>query len=231
MKHKSLNGKLALALLVCLSGCDWPGKPRKEDKPIPAERVMDFGQLYATHCAGCHGADGKDGPAPPHNDPIFLAIVPDEVLHRVVAEGRRGTPMPAFAKKKGGPLNEKQIEVLVEGMKTRWMPAERPKEPLPDYWPDHAAAGDKLAGAKVFSRACADCHGMEGEGGEKGGAVNDKAFLSLISDQTLRRIIITGRPDLGMPSYAEREKPPLTSKEINDLVAFLAYWRTGGSDQ
>ena len=56
------------------------------------------------------------------------------------------------------------------------------------------------------------------------------AFLALISDQALRRIIITGRPDLGMPTYAENDgRPsdfqPLTSAEIDDLVALLADWR------
>jgi cytochrome c oxidase cbb3-type subunit 3/ubiquinol-cytochrome c reductase cytochrome c subunit len=64
--------------------------------------------------------------------------------------------------------------------------------------------------------------------------INDRAFLALISDQALRRIIITGRPDLGMPNYAEsagRPKgyKPLTSGEIADVVALLAYWRQGGS--
>ena len=48
--------------------------------------------------------------------------------------------------------------------------------------------------------------------------MHDPAFLALISDQELRRIIISGRPDLGMPSYAEKTgRPPdfraLTSAE------------------
>jgi hypothetical protein len=68
------------------------------------------------------------------------------------------------------------------------------------------------------------------------GAINDPAFLSLISDQALRRIAITGRPDLApsMPDFADdNSRPPnyqpLTSREITDLVAFLASWRQGGS--
>jgi mono/diheme cytochrome c family protein len=223
----------SLFLLVSLSvltGCDWWGKPRREDKPIPAEKVTDFGKLYATHCAGCHGADGKDGPAPPHNDPLFLAIVPDEVLQRVVAEGRTGTPMTAFAKDKGGPLTEKQIDILAKGIKTRWTPAEKAKEHLPAYWLADAKAGDKDAGRKLFARACAECHGKDGQGGDDAGAINDPAFLALASDQVLRRYIITGRPDFGMPDCLKRDDPSLTSQEINDLVALLAYWRIGGSN-
>ena len=62
------------------------------------------------------------------------------------------------------------------------------------------------------------------------GAINDRAFLALISDQALRRIIITGRHDLGMPNYAQTDgRPddfkPLTSEEIDELVALLASWR------
>ena len=92
-----------LPLLAALAaGCDLPGRPRPEDRPVPANRVEDFDALYATRCAGCHGADGKLGPAPPLNDPIFLAIVPDAELLRVISEGRAVTPgqkspMPAFA--------------------------------------------------------------------------------------------------------------------------------------
>src|SRR5579875_713667 len=100
----------ATCLFLFLAGCDWPGKPKDTDRPIPADQIEDFSTLYSTHCAGCHGTDGQGGPAPPHNDPLFLAIVPDEVLHQVITEGRTGTPMTAFAKDRGGPLTKKQID-------------------------------------------------------------------------------------------------------------------------
>src|SRR5262252_6151177 len=97
-----------LPLLTALAaGCDLPGKPTEADRPVPADQVKDFDVLYSTHCAGCHGADGKLGPAPPLNDPLFLAIVPDAELLRVITEGRSVTPvqkspMPAFARERGG---------------------------------------------------------------------------------------------------------------------------------
>ena len=59
--------------------------------------------------------------------------------------------------------------------------------------------------------------------------MNDSAFLTLMSDQALRRIVITGRPDLGMPDYRHQdpkpESKPLTSQDISDLVALLVSWR------
>jgi mono/diheme cytochrome c family protein len=218
----------AVWLLLLLAGCDWPGKPKDTDRPIPAEQVEDFSTLYSVHCAGCHGTEGRDGPAPPHNDPLFLAIVPDEVLRRVISEGRTGTPMTAFVKDRGGPLTAKQIDIIAKGIKPRWSPTvEVNGTPLP-YLLSSAKAGDKQAGLKVFARDCARCHGERGEGGDAG-PINDSSFLSLVSDQVLRRYIITGRPDFGMPNYIDRKDADLTSQEINDLVALLAYWRVGGS--
>jgi cytochrome c oxidase cbb3-type subunit III len=215
--------------LSVFAGCDWPGKPKDTDRPIPADEIKDFGTLYSTHCAGCHGADGKDGPAPPHNDPLFLAIVPDEVLHLVITEGRVGTPMTAFAKNKGGPLTRKQIDIVAKGIKQHWAAPEKGKGQPPPYLLSSAKAGDRKAGLKVFARDCAMCHGERGQGGEEAGSINDPAFLTLVSDQALRRYIITGRPDFGMPNYVKRDDADLTSQEINDLVALLTYWRVGGS--
>ena len=194
-------------------------------------------------CAGCHGADGKLGPAPPLNDPVFLAIVPDAELRHVISEGRavsavQRSPMPAFARAGGGPLTEAQVQVLAEGIKKRWGPAAS-GEAIPPYF---SPAGTKNANmdeaARVFARACAGCHGRQGEGGEHDGgpvgAINDPAFLALIGDKALRRTMITGRPDLGMPAYDDAAgRPadfrPLTSAQIDDLVALLASWRQGGS--
>lgn len=227
MRSSGAMSRIVL-LLLSLGGCDWPGKPKDADRPIPAEQVTDFGKLYGTHCAGCHGAEGKSGPAPPHNDPLFLAIVPDEVLHHVITEGRSGTPMTAFAKDRGGPLTDKQIDILARGIKQQWA-VEKLKRQPPPYLLSTAKAGDKKAGLKVFARACAMCHGDHGQGGDDAGAIHDPAFLALVSDQVLRRYVITGRPDFGMPDYDTRGDADLTSQEINDLVALLAYWRVGGS--
>ena len=76
----------------------------------------------------------------------------------------------------------------------------------------------------------ARCHGKDGQGGTEG-AVNNPAFLELISDPALRRIIITGRDALGMPNYLglvekSSQKQPPTSQDISDIVALMGTWRT-----
>jgi mono/diheme cytochrome c family protein len=239
----SLSPCLLASLSFFMAGCDLPGKPREADRPKPADREMDFGVLYQTRCAGCHGADGKLGPAPPLNDPIFLAIVPDAELLRVISEGRTVTPgqkspMPAFARDKGGPLTGEQVKVLAEGIKKRWGPPASGSPP-PYLTPSGGKDGNKEQAIRVFARVCARCHGPMGQGDKdghplRGGVINNPAFLALISDQALRRIIITGRPDLGMPAYDSTDHRPrdfraLTSAEIDDLVALLRSWRESQS--
>jgi mono/diheme cytochrome c family protein len=135
------------------------------------------------------------------------------------------------------PLTEAQVQVLAEGIKQRWQTAVPNDNSIPPYLgPTTMGAGKKEEGLVVFARACAGCHGSQGQGGKHDeqsvGAINNPAFLALISDQALRRYAITGRPDLGMPPFngtAGRSPDfhPLTSTEINDLVALLADWRLG----
>jgi cytochrome c oxidase cbb3-type subunit 3 len=56
----------------------------------------------------------------------------------------------------------------------------------------------------------------------------DAAYLSLVSDQYLRTVVIAGRPELGMPGYREYVAgKPMTPEEISDVVAWLASRRQG----
>jgi len=234
----------ALALIALVAaGCDLPGKPNPDDRPKTPDQILSFAPLFRQNCAGCHGADGQLGPAPPLNDPMFLAIISNEELTNVVHNGRAGTPMPPFAQERGGVLTDKQIKVLVDGLRAKWGDRAIAQQSLPAYAITkgegvQSTPGSRKRGEEVFARACASCHGPNGIGvvveGERQDAVNVPAFLALISDQALRRIIITGRPDLGMPTYAEdNQRPkdfqPLTSAEIEDLVTLLADWRATGS--
>jgi mono/diheme cytochrome c family protein len=143
--------------------------------------------------------------------------------------------MPAFARDRGGPLTTAQVKALAEGVKERWRPTRHEAQALPNYLaPAGAKGANTKEGQRVFARACAGCHGSHGQGGNDGersvGAISDQAFLALVSDQALRRYVITGRPDLGMPAFdgdtgRPEEFRPLSSAEIDHLVALLASWR------
>jgi mono/diheme cytochrome c family protein len=232
----------AMSLLVVVVGCEPPGKPNPANRPKLPDQITDFHELFAANCAGCHGASGELGPAPPLSDPLFVAIISDGDLEAIIRDGREGTPMPPFARSNGGPLTDEQVKIIAAGIKSTWKPEEPPSPAPPPYALTQSAAasttGNRERGAAIFARACAACHGEQGQGVEMEGrivsTINTPAFLALISDQALRRIIITGRHDLGMPNFAQHDgRPkdfePLTSAEIDDLVALLADWRaTGG---
>jgi mono/diheme cytochrome c family protein len=226
------RSRYLIALLFVAAGCDLPGRPRPADRPVPPDQVLDFAALYGQNCAGCHGAEGQFGPAPPLNNALFLKIVPESVLQSVIAEGRPGTPMPAFAQSRGGPLTAAQVKVLAEGIKPRWNASGQAGSAEPPPYTGETQGVPKR-GAQVFERACAGCHGSQGEGDEAG-AIHDRSFLALMSDQVLRRYAITGRPDLGMPDFATKKGrgdsfQPLAATEVDDLVALFARWREGGS--
>jgi cytochrome c oxidase cbb3-type subunit 3/ubiquinol-cytochrome c reductase cytochrome c subunit len=235
---------------ACLVGCaaltagceppDLPGKPDPAERPLTPSQVLAFDELFAHNCAGCHGAEGKLGPAPPLNDSLFLHIASADQLKEAIANGRKGTPMPAFAHANGGTLTDEQIAALADGLIKHWKTNEKFVEPLPTYLAkelgsDADNAGLVERGKEVFARACATCHGENGVGEEGGmGPINDRDFLALISNQALRRIVITGRHDLGMPNYSQDDaRPadfkPLSDSQIDELVALLASWRTSSS--
>lgn len=211
---------LACSVSVLAVACEPPGKPKPE--PPPSQDITDFATLYSENCAGCHGPDGKNGPARPLNDPLYLAIIPKDALQQTIENGRPGTAMPAWARSQGGPLVPRQITALVNGIEQKWAkPAMVHGAALPSYSAPLDDA-DPAHGKNLFAMDCYMCHGP----GAPIGSVTDGAFLALVSDQLLRTSIIQGRPDLGMPDYRSLDRGhALADKDITDLVAYLASLR------
>jgi len=187
--------------------------------------VLDPVVLFNQNCSGCHGADGKHGPAMMLSDPVYLAIVDDATLRSTISKGRPGTAMSAFAQKEGGMLTDEQITAIIRGMRERWS---KPNALGGDVAPPYAAksAGDAAHGQSVYGTFCASCHGADGSGGTKAGSIVDHAYLSLITDQGLRTIVITGRPDFNAPDWRGNVPGhPMSDQEITDVVAWLTSQR------
>jgi cytochrome c oxidase cbb3-type subunit 3 len=234
MNHRRGITSAACAGLLFLSvSCDrLPGKPKAEDKWVASSEVTDFGQLYSQNCAGCHGTDGRMGPARPLNDPLYLALAGAKRLREITANGVPETAMPAFAVSAGGNLTDQQIGALADGFISRWGSQNNLTETgLPPYSAEDAIAagsgpGDTQRGKASYQVYCARCHGVEGTGGEHGGSIVDRNFLSLVSDQHLRTTVIVGRPDLGKPDWRGNfPDRPMSPQEISDVVAWLAIQR------
>jgi mono/diheme cytochrome c family protein len=225
MKTKRIRtlSELAVFSVIMLSACSTPhGQPQNNSEAMAPDQVADFGTLYAENCAACHGAQGRGGAAIGLANPVYLAIVDETTVRNIVAKGVRGTSMPAFAQRAGGMLTEQQINVITTGMFSSWGDKQLlDGANLPSY--AAKAAGNVDHGQAVFGKYCASCHGSEGRGTSKGSAITNDSFLALVSDQALRTIVITGRPELGAPDWrGDVPGMPMADQEITDVVAWLA---------
>jgi mono/diheme cytochrome c family protein len=218
--------------VTVLPGCgSSPGRPQKGSETLTPNEVLEFGALYGENCAACHGADGRGGAAIALANPVYLAIADDTAMRIAVANGVRGTSMPAFAQHAGGMLTDKQVDALVGGIRSRWS---RPEVLAAANPPSYAAtaAGDAQRGALAYGTYCESCHGPGGSGGPKGSAITHDALLALVSDQGLRTIVITGRPELGAPDW--RGNAPgraMSDRDVTDVVAWLASRRVSAPGQ
>jgi cytochrome c oxidase cbb3-type subunit 3 len=223
IRERILIGVAGVAVLLSCACRRLPGEPEGSAEAPGEKSSENFDQLYSQNCAGCHGANAQGGPALALANPIYLAIAPDASIRRAVAQGIRGTMMPAFATDFGGMLTDAQIDEIVRGLKEKWSrPEAETVSGAPPYSRD--LAGDPSRGAAAFQVNCAQCHGNNGEGvPARGGSVVDDSFLALVSDQGLRTTILAGRPDLGHPDWrGDGSHQPLTDQELTDIVAWLS---------
>jgi len=215
----------ALAAGLALSGCTLPGHPKPGPEVVRPEAVLTFEPLYRQNCAACHGADGQNGSATDLANPEYQALIDDANLRDITANGQKGSLMPGFGVSGGGMLTDAQIDVLVHGMRERWG-----KQNVlaglnaPPYKAVHP--GDPSHGQAVYSAGCARCHGAQGQKPGPAGSILEGAFLSIVSPQTLRSTVITGRPDIGQPDWrGDIPGRALTDTEVTDLVAWITAQR------
>ena len=214
-----LSAFLALGAAL-FSACGKPHEPI-ETTVAPSE-VLEFGALFSANCAACHGENGRGGAAIALANPVYLAIADDRAMRNVIANGVRGTSMPAFAESAGGLLTNQQIDVITHQIRARWS---RPGILDGANPPAYAAksAGDPERGHAAYQTYCGSCHGPDGHGSPKGSAITNDSFLALVTDQELRTIVIAGRPELGAPDWrGNTPGKPMSDQEVTDVVAWLA---------
>jgi mono/diheme cytochrome c family protein len=208
---------------VLVSACGTPhGQPRAGAEELAPNEVLEFATLYSANCAACHGENGRGGAAIALASPVYLALADDRAIRSVIANGVRGTTMPAFAASAGGMLTSKQIDVLVQEIRSRWgKPGILDGANPPGY--TAKSAGDPQRGQVAYKTYCESCHGPGGHGGPKGSSIVGDSFLALVSDQGLRTIVIAGRPELGAPDWRGNVRAkPMSDQEVTDVIAWLA---------
>jgi mono/diheme cytochrome c family protein len=226
MMNRRMGGSAlaVFAVVVCVACSNSAGRPAQASAVIPPDQIVDFSVLYGQNCAGCHGVEGSGGAAMALANPAFLVIADDNVIRHTAANGVLGTPMPAFAQSAGGMLTDDQIDALVRGIRS-WAKPDALRGTTPPPYATQSP-GDAQRGAAAYRTYCSSCHGAGGHGGSKASSIVDGSYLALTSDQQLRTIVITGRPELGAPDWRrDVEGKPMSSQDISDVVAWLASQR------
>jgi mono/diheme cytochrome c family protein len=191
------------------------------DYVISAAELPDLGaaqRLYVTNCASCHGDLGEGGINParvgdiiaPISTAEYLATRDDATLRAIISQGQPDFGMSPFGDSFGGPLSSEQVELLVDFIRA-WE-ADPPVELPPDI-PTGPAGG--ATARDVYQSFCAQCHGLDGEGGV--GTVFDTAWQAANSDDDIFRDINLGHPASAMIAWGEI----LNSQQSEDLVGYL----------
>jgi cytochrome c oxidase cbb3-type subunit 3/ubiquinol-cytochrome c reductase cytochrome c subunit len=232
MKTRLLWGIGFALSAILLTGChQLPGKPHLGSEETRPDQIKDFAKLYASNCAACHGADGHSGPAVALANPVYEGIVDEGAMRKAIASGGPGRLMPAFGQSDGGMLTGEQVDVLVKGIRQRWYKAKLVDgQDVPPYRADKQ--GSPTTGQLTFQTYCASCHRSSPQKKGLAGSVIDRAYLSLVSDQSLRTTIIAGRPDLGHPDWRNALKGhAMNDQEVTDIVSWLSGQRDEDAKQ
>ena len=220
MRSKLLSIAPGFLFFACL-GCGLhPGTKGSEPTVLRPEDELRFEVLYKQNCAGCHGANGSNGAAMDLANPEYQSLVDDASLTRWISKGMPQTQMPAFAISAGGFLTDKQIGVLVQGMRQHWgAQAAAVGLSQPSY--AGSETGDATRGRALFQTTCSSCHKASKQ------EIASPDYLALVSDQALRSIIVAGRPDIGQPDWrSDKPGAPLSDQDVSDIVRYLASLRT-----
>ena len=228
---RRLTAGVVMMGLVALTGCHMPGRPTPNDVVPRPDAVTSFDALYGQNCAGCHGVGGQNGQATNLANPVYQALVDDATLRDVIANGEKGTLMPAFEQSAGGNLTHGQVIAIVSGMRARWSKGDvLAGQNAPSY--KASRDGDVEDGKRVYAMACAKCHGVVGQKAGAGGSILDGSFLALVNPQMIRTTLIAGRPDLGHPDWRGYvEGHPLTDSDVSDVTAWLMAQRPANPGQ
>lgn len=175
----------------------------------------DGAALYGVYCAFCHGEQGQGYVSDQANalaNPTFLATASDEFLRLGTIHGRPGTPMSAWGRVKGGPLDDQQVDAIVAHVRS-WQTADS------IALSDEPVEGSALRGRGPYNVHCAECHGEDGAGGEYM-SIGNPWFLETASDAYIRHAIVEGRPGTAMEGFGDT----LPDRTIDDLVALVRSW-------
>lgn len=199
------------------------------------EGTVTGSRLFAENCSPCHGQFGQGGPNPsipgdiiaPISSSEFLKTRDDATIRNIISQGQPDFGMSPFGSANGGPLSDDEVDAIVAFIRS-WeanppvtTPPEIPTPEAPTPVPTQPAQTGFTA-KQIYAGLCAQCHGLNGEGGS-GPAFNTDEFQSQFDDQALFDVISNGVPDTPMLGVGDL----LTGDQIQGLVALVREAGTG----
>ncbi len=153
-------------------------------------------ELFGLHCTSCHATRVPTAPDP-------------DTARTIIGLGGAHEDMPVW----GEVLTDQQIDALV------------------DYVLTAAELPDLGQAQRLYAQNCSSCHGDLGEGGINPARPGDiiapistAEYLATRDDITLRAIISQGQPNFGMSPFADIFGGPMTSEQVDLLVAYVRAW-------
>ncbi len=223
----------AIAILLVYAIVNESSRQEQAQAAYRATAITDGIDLYAHHCASCHGAAGEGLGIYPALNEEFVQHQDQYLLFNVIARGRYRTEMVAYSIEEGGNLVGADITNLV--MMLQAAPWERvearvieldlvPEEPevivLVD---DITFDAEALAlGTELFATYCVECHGDNGQGTDLAPPLTSRYVASMPAQQLLDTISF-GVSGTEMDSFSST----LTQEDKLALVAVLRSWNAG----
>jgi len=211
-----------LSFLILLISINLELNAQIRNAPLTRNDMESAAQNYQKYCALCHGKDRQGNAAdyaPSLRSNSLMSTMTLNFLASSIAFGRANTPMAAYVKDYGGPLNMKEIFTLAS-----WLKYESGAETI-DLG-DGAITGDLWNGAYLYAQECIKCHGKKGEG-ITAPALANASFLAFATDEYIKYAIVNGRDGSKMNGFKEI----LTEKETNDITAYIRSLASGWSKE
>ncbi|MGC1869815.1 MAG: c-type cytochrome [Acidobacteriaceae bacterium] len=150
MKRCRLPVMLVWSSLILFMGTSAFG----QDRPGVGPDQNQGAQLFSSHCAYCHGADGRGGRAPAIATLPKVVALSNQDLIGIVHKGEADQGMPAFPD-----LGDEGTKAVVQYL--------RMLQGVTANGPAAKLAGDPDTGRKIFfgKAQCSTCHMILGKGG------------------------------------------------------------------
>ncbi len=187
---------------------------------------VEIGQeLYSQSCVSCHGEFGEGGPNPsragdiifPISTAEYLKTRDDYTIRAIIAQGQPNYGMSPFGSSFGGPLDDEDVDAVVAYIRS-WEanpPVELPPEVVIDV--EETVALDTK---QIYDQLCAQCHGLNGEGGI-GLAFENSQFQATRTDTQLYNAINVGHDATSMIGWGD----VMSGDQIQQMIQIIRQFR------